>query len=111
MNTVYGSFSIMPYHIFGRKQIDILLSPLFERLKNSMQSFVLIFHFFGSGSIKTGMSKYRILHKEYGRIRMFATDNRIELISTFLYLLHTGIRNKILYKYRSIHTRYHMRYL
>ena len=30
MNTVYGSLSIMPDNIFGREQVDVLLSPLLQ---------------------------------------------------------------------------------
>lgn len=108
MNTVYGSLSIMADNIFGREQVDVLLSPLLQRLEHSLQSLVLILHFSGYGPVKTGMGKYRILHKKYRRIRMLATDNGIERTGTFLYLLHTGIRNKIKYKYGSIHTRHHM---
>lgn len=111
MNTIYGSLSIMANNIFGREQVDVLLSPLLQRPEHSLQSLVLILHFSGYGPVKTGMGKYRLLHKKYRRIRMLATDNGIERTGTFLYLLHTGIRNKIQYKYRSIHTRYHMRYL
>jgi len=44
MNTVYGSLSIMPDNIFGREQVDVLLSPLLQRPEHSLQSLVLILH-------------------------------------------------------------------
>ena len=52
MNTVYGSLSIMSDNIFGREQVDVLLSPLLQRPEHSLQSLVLILHFSGYGPVK-----------------------------------------------------------